>query len=142
MILIFIFKKNQQSNPPSPTSSRKDNKESPRRASTATSSPSQATAKQGISRSNSKGVPPGFSYIKRTNGASATEMLTGARTAHVSAVPRTSKLKVSGGTQTATSDFQSSKTDICQNLILKPNFKTKFFLFQKWPNILNIVAFH
>lgn len=96
-----------QSNPPSPTSSRKDNKESPRRASTTSATPTSANNKTGVTRSNSKGVPPGFSYIKRTNG-SANDLLSGARTAHVSAVPRTSKLKVSGGTQTATSDFQSS----------------------------------
>lgn len=31
----------------------------------------------------------------------------GGRTAHVSAVPRTSKMKVSGGTQTCTADLQS-----------------------------------
>lgn len=36
-------------------------------------------------------------------------MLAGGRTAHVSAVPRSNKLKVSGGTQTTTADFQQSK---------------------------------
>lgn len=36
-------------------------------------------------------------------------MMVGGRTAHVSAVPRSNKLKVSGGTQTTTADFQQSK---------------------------------
>lgn len=39
-----------------------------------------------------------------------TAMMVGGRTAHVSAVPRSNKLKVSGGTQTTTADFQQSKT--------------------------------
>lgn len=38
-------------------------------------------------------------------------MLAGGRTAHVSAVPRSNKMKVSGGTQTTTADFQQSKLD-------------------------------
>lgn len=50
-----------------------------------------------------RGVPPSFGYVKRpTSGGSKGE----ARTAQVSAVPRT-KLKVSGGTQTCTSDYKS-----------------------------------
>lgn len=36
-------------------------------------------------------------------------MMAGGRTAHVSAVPRSNKLKVSGGTQTTNGDFQQSK---------------------------------
>lgn len=66
-------------------------------------------------KTRTKGVPQNFGYIKRTNGSStATEMQTnammnGGRTAHVSAVPRSNKLKVSGGTQTANGDFQQSK---------------------------------
>lgn len=93
---------------PSPTSSRKDKTSSPshsRRSTPSTKSSSGRT----------KGVPQNFGYIKRTNGSSAaTEMqtnamLAGGRTAHVSAVPRSNKLKVSGGTQTTTADFQQSR---------------------------------
>lgn len=36
-------------------------------------------------------------------------MMASGRTAHVSAVPRSCKMKVSGGTQTANGDFQQSK---------------------------------
>lgn len=70
----------------------------------------------GVPKTRTKGVPQNFGYIKRTNGsATATEMQTtvmmsGGRTAHVSAVPRSNKLKVSGGTQTTNGDFQTSKT--------------------------------
>lgn len=66
-------------------------------------------------KTRTKGVPQNFGYIKRSNGSStATDMQTnvlmnGGRTAHVSAVPRSNKLKVSGGTQTVTHDFQPSK---------------------------------
>ncbi|CRK87572.1 CLUMA_CG001369, isoform A, partial [Clunio marinus] len=90
---------------PSPTSSRKDKTSSPNHSRRSTPS-----AKSSSSRT--KGVPQNFGYIKRTNGSStATEMqtnamLAGGRTAHVSAVPRSNKLKVSGGTQTTTADFQ------------------------------------
>lgn len=76
----------------------------------------QANARRnGVPKTRTKGVPQNFGYIKRTNGsATATEMQTnamiaGGRTAHVSAVPRSNKLKVSGGTQTANGDFQPSK---------------------------------
>lgn len=88
--------------PGSPTGGRKD-KGSPSqsRRSSAGASP---TSKNVV---RTKGVPQSFGYIKRTNGTSP-EMLAGGRTAHVSAVPRSSKLKVSGGTQTATTDFQQS----------------------------------
>jgi hypothetical protein len=97
----------------SPTSSRKDKTSSP--------SHSRRSTPSAKSSSRTKGVPQNFGYIKRTNGSStATEMqtnamLAGGRTAHVSAVPRSSKLKVSGGTQTTTADFQQSKINtICQ----------------------------
>lgn len=80
-------------------------KESPRRNTSATESPSRP-----------KGVPLNFGYIKRTNGSATaneiqtnTVLLSGGRTAQVSAVPRTNKIKVSGGTQTATADFQPSE---------------------------------
>ncbi|CRK90961.1 CLUMA_CG004650, isoform A, partial [Clunio marinus] len=69
--------------------------------------------RNGIPKTRTKGVPQNFGYIKRTNGSStATEMQTnamisGGRTAHVSAVPRGNKIKVSGGTQTTNGDFQS-----------------------------------
>ncbi|KAG5683216.1 hypothetical protein PVAND_012511 [Polypedilum vanderplanki] len=90
---------------PSPTSSRKDKTSSP--------SHSRRSTPSTKSSNRTKGVPQNFGYIKRTNGSStATEMqtnalLAGGRTTHVvSAVPRTNKLKVSGGTQTSTADFQ------------------------------------
>lgn len=69
----------------------------------------------GVPKTRTKGVPQNFGYIKRSNGSStATEiqtnsMMNGGRTAHVSAVPRSNKLKVSGGTQTTNGDFQPSK---------------------------------
>ncbi|KAL7031114.1 hypothetical protein ACKWTF_006898 [Chironomus riparius] len=88
----------------SPTSSRKDKTSSP--------SHSRRSTPSAKSSSRTKGVPQNFGYIKRTNGSSTASeiqtnaMLTGGRTAHVSAVPRSNKLKVSGGTQTSTADFQ------------------------------------
>jgi hypothetical protein len=69
----------------------------------------------GMVKSRAKGVPQNFGYIKRSNGsATATEMQTsammnGGRTAHVSAVPRSNKLKVSGGTQTGNGEFSQSE---------------------------------
>ncbi|XP_037047958.1 protein sickie isoform X5 [Bradysia coprophila] len=99
---------NHQS-PSSPTSSRKD-KGSPSHSRRSTSS-----SKSGQSRT--KGVPQSFGYVKRTNGSAAgtitatdaqqAMMMNGGRTAHVSAVPRSNKVKVSGGTQTCTADLQS-----------------------------------
>jgi hypothetical protein len=90
----------------------------------------------GVPKTRTKGVPQNFGYIKRSNGSSAaTEMQTnammnGGRTAHVSAVPRSGKLKVSGGTQTTNGDFQpskcSSKTFTPTTLVLK---LPKFFPF-------------
>lgn len=71
--------------------------------------------RNGVPKSRTKGVPQNFGYIKRTNGSSAatemqtTSMMNGGRTAHVSAVPRSNKLKVSGGTQTTNGDFTQSK---------------------------------
>lgn len=96
----------QGSQPPSPTSSRKD------RSSPGHSRKSSSSSK--IASSRSKGVPQGFGYVKKTNGATVVDqqgqsLLTGGRTAHVSAVPRSGKLKVSGGTQTTTADFQASE---------------------------------
>lgn len=64
-------------------------------------------------QSRAKSAPHAFGYMKRANGsmdAHSQQMLmatNGGRTAHVSAVPRTNKLKVSGGTQTCTADLQS-----------------------------------
>lgn len=66
-------------------------------------------------KSKAKGVPQTFGYIKKSNGsASATEistsaLMSGSRTAAVSAVPRTNKLKVSGGTQTSANELQQSE---------------------------------
>ena len=55
-------------------------------------------------QSKVRGVPQSFGYVKRsTNGCPGNK--SELRTAQVSAVPRT-KLKVSGGTQTCTSDLQ------------------------------------
>jgi hypothetical protein len=76
---------------------------------------SPSPRRNGVPKTRTKGVPQNFGYIKRSNGsATANEMQTHAmvgsgRTAHVSAVPRTNKLKVSGGTQTTTGDFQQSE---------------------------------
>jgi len=54
-----------------------------------------------------RGVPQSFGYVKRsTNGCTGNK--SELRTAQVSAVPRT-KLKVSGGTQTCTSDLQQQQ---------------------------------
>lgn len=105
--------------PPSPTSGRKD------KSSPSHSRRSASSTKNG-GQSRTKGVPQSFGYIKRTNGsASGTITNTadgqqqqllmnttivgtnGGRTAHVSAVPRSSKVKVSGGTQTCTDDMQT-----------------------------------
>ncbi|XP_049282347.1 uncharacterized protein LOC125763349 isoform X3 [Anopheles funestus] len=109
------------SQPPSPTASRKDKTGS----SPGQSRRSAPSSKGGSSRTKAAGVPQSFGYIKRTNGGGGSSMpgidphqqqqqqqqgqnlLTGGRTAHVSAVPRSSKLKVSGGTQTTTADFQA-----------------------------------
>lgn len=94
----------QGSQPTSPTSSRKD------RGSPGHSRKSSSSSK--IASSRTKGVPQGFGYIKKTNGSveqQGQSLLTGGRTAHVSAVPRSGKLKVSGGTQTTTADFQASE---------------------------------
>lgn len=66
-------------------------------------------------KSRAKGVPQNFGYVKKSNGtATATEVSTsalmnGSRTAAVTAVPRTNKIKISGGTQTTNNDFQQSK---------------------------------
>lgn len=66
-------------------------------------------------KSKPKGVPQNFGYIKKSNGtATATEistsaLMSGSRTAAVSAVPRTNKLKVSGGTQTTANELQQSE---------------------------------
>ncbi|XP_053692535.1 protein sickie-like [Sabethes cyaneus] len=103
----------QGSQPPSPTSSRKD------RSSPGHSRKSGSSSK--IASSRTKGVPQSFGYVKKTNGAAmhgvdqqGQALLTGGRTAHVSAVPRTSKLKVSGGTQTTTADFQAKNQQHAQ----------------------------
>ncbi|XP_058840313.1 protein sickie-like, partial [Topomyia yanbarensis] len=103
----------QGSQPPSPTSSRKD------RGSPSHSRKSSSSSK--IASSRAKGVPQSFGYVKKTNGTAmhaadqqGQQLLTGGRTAHVSAVPRTSKLKVSGGTQTTTADFQAKSQQHAQ----------------------------
>lgn len=101
--------------PSSPTSSRKE-KSSP--------SHSRRSTPAAKSSSRTKGVPQNFGYIKRSNGTATaneiqtnTVLLAGGRTAHVSAVPRTNKIKVSGGTQTATADFQPSKNFLIRRFL-------------------------
>ncbi|XP_055847329.1 protein sickie isoform X8 [Episyrphus balteatus] len=131
------------SQPPSPTSGRKD-KSSPRRSTSASKQHQQHQQQQqhhGQSSSSSssgsgrtKGVPPSFGYVKRSNGSATSTaeqqniMMMGGgggsgqnscgqqqqqqqqqqgRTAHVSAVPRSGKIKVSGGTQTCNNDMQT-----------------------------------
>jgi hypothetical protein len=95
---------------PSPTSSRKDK-----------GSPSHSRRNASATKaSRTKGVPQSFGYIKRPNGTTLMSpqeqgqppgamMGSGGRTAHVSAVPRSNKVKVSGGTQTTTADFSQSE---------------------------------
>lgn len=85
----------------SPSAGRKDKNSA--------NSPRRSSSKQ----SHAKPAPESFGYMKTANGALATHegqtMLIGTnagRTAHVSAVPRSNKLKVSGGTQTCTADLQ------------------------------------
>jgi neuron navigator 2 len=80
-------------------------------------------------KSRAKGVPQNFGYIKRSNGsATATEMQTsammnGGRTAHVSAVPRSNKLKVSGGTQTGNGEFPQSEC-VFAKTVIKSHFSS------------------
>ncbi|XP_055715048.1 protein sickie-like isoform X2 [Phlebotomus papatasi] len=98
--------------PLSPTASRKE------KCSPSHSRRSHSSSKGGSS-SRTK-VPQSFGYIKRTNGTVMANNIgqeghqqilmgqqSGNRTAHVSAVPRTGKIKVSGGTQTCSTDLQS-----------------------------------
>lgn len=94
----------------SPTPSRKD-KNSPNHTRRNSSSKNP--------QSRVKSAPQVFGYMKRANGsmeAQAQQMqiitaaavaANGGRTAHVSAVPRGNKIKVSGGTQTCTADLQT-----------------------------------
>lgn len=89
----------------SPTPNRKD-KNSP--------SHSRRNSSSKNPQSRAKSAPQVFGYMKRANGAMDVQaqqaMLmaaNGGRTAHVSAVPRPNKIKVSGGTQTCTADLQS-----------------------------------
>lgn len=66
-------------------------------------------------KSRVKGVPQNFGYVKKSNGSataaevSTSALMNGSRTAAVTAVPRTNKLKISGGTQTTNNDLQQSK---------------------------------
>lgn len=69
--------------------------------------------RNGVPTKARKGVPQNFGFMKRPNGNSSTAaemqasvILSAGRTAHVSAVQRNNKLKVSGGTQTTVGDFQ------------------------------------
>jgi hypothetical protein len=112
---------------PSPTSSRKDK-----------GSPSHSRRNASTTKtSRTKGVPQSFGYIKRPNGTTimspqeqvqhSSSLMGVGRTAHVSAVPRSNKVKVSGGTQTTTADFSQSKI-----IVASQRSKHLFlFLFQK-----------
>lgn len=120
---------NGHETPPSPTPGRKE-KGSPSHARRSASS-SKLSASSGVSSgggvigvggSNSTGrtkhVQQNFGYVKRTNGTTeppqqcAQQLLSGGRTVHVTAVQRSNKIKVSGGTQTCSSDLQTSKSTI------------------------------
>lgn len=100
----------------SPTPSRKD-KGSP--------SHSRRNSSSKNPQSRAKSAPQQvFAYMKRSNGSmdgqpqpTTTMMMTtnGGRTAHVSAVPRANKMKVSGGTQTCTADLQTKLPPNPQN---------------------------
>lgn len=98
----------------SPTPSRKD-KGSP--------SHSRRNSSSKNPQSRAKSAPQVFAYMKRPNGAmdaqaQQTVMMmaaNGGRTAHVSAVPRGNKMKVSGGTQTCTADLQTKLPPNPQN---------------------------
>lgn len=63
------------------------------------------------SNNRNKTVPQSFGYIKRNGtpeSAQTSSILPTGRTVHVSAVQRSNKMKVSGGTQTC-SDLQKRK---------------------------------
>lgn len=102
-ILFFYLQSNL-----SPTPSRKD-KNSP--------SHSRRNSSSKNPQSRVKSAPQVFGYMKRPNGsmdaqAQQMQIITTANggrthTAHVSAVPRANKIKVSGGTQTCTADLQT-----------------------------------
>lgn len=90
----------------SPTPSRKD-KNSPNHSRRNSSSKNP--------QNRAKSAPQVFAYMKRNGSLDAQTQQAamimaangGGRTAHVSAVPRTNKMKVSGGTQTCTADLQT-----------------------------------
>ncbi|KAL1505332.1 hypothetical protein ABEB36_004923 [Hypothenemus hampei] len=95
--------------PGSPTSSRRERRSSPH---------GKDSAKANSSSGKSvRGVPQSFGYVKRngtssngngtTNGTASAGQNHNGKTASVSVVPRT-KVKVSGGTQTCSSDLQQS----------------------------------
>lgn len=90
--------------------------------------------RNGVPKTRTKGVPQNFGYIKRTNGSSAatdmqtSSMMSGGRTAHVSAVPRSNKIKVSGGTQTTNGDFQQSKKKFSKPVAAAHKFLILCFL--------------
>lgn len=80
-----------------------------------------------------KSVPQNFGFMKRPNSSStaaemqASVILSAGRTAHVSAVQRNNKLKVSGGTQTTVGDFQQPSKLRVFNLILSQT-RCSFFM--------------
>lgn len=97
----------------SPTPSRKD-KNSP--------SHSRRNSSSKNPQSRAKSAPQVFAYMKRNGTMDAQSQqaammmaANGGRTAHVSAVPRTNKMKVSGGTQTCTADLQTKLPSNPQN---------------------------
>jgi hypothetical protein len=112
--------------PSSPTSSRRERRSSP-----------HGGKEKGSSKV--RGVPQSFGYVKRsssaTNGTNGTPNGTApqvqvlqsqsGKTASVSAVPRT-KVKVSGGTQTCSSDLQQSHSEFCDGFVSGSSLRLSF----------------
>ncbi|XP_022909425.1 protein sickie isoform X3 [Onthophagus taurus] len=107
--------------PSSPGSSRRERKSSPH------------GANKDKNSSKVRGVPQSFAYVKRSgssNGTANGTTQTGSglqqsgKTAQVSAVPRT-KVKVSGGTQTCSSDLQPHKNPQFKSFSLTGNTATQ-----------------
>lgn len=118
-VILLIHKFNHLQAPASPTSSRKE-KGSPSHARRSTSSSKlsssnvssgcttngngSSSSSSGGSSSKNKNLPQSFGYMKRANGtpesAQTKSIIPTGRTVHASAVQRSNKMKVSGGTQT------------------------------------------
>uniref|UniRef100_A0A1A9W0A8 Uncharacterized protein n=1 Tax=Glossina brevipalpis TaxID=37001 RepID=A0A1A9W0A8_9MUSC len=109
---------------PEPLKSHKSEQKEKSSPSRCTLTSTSSSSKQGSPSGRTKGVPPSFGYVKRANGTATSTaeqqqiamMINvgnggpqNGRTAHVSAVPRTTAVgngrKMSGGTQTLPSDI-------------------------------------